>query len=101
MPKVSLKRKFPNARHREPEYLGHGLYRYPSRTEPDKSYGVDVSGCFDFPLRAPSCQCKGFEVRSWCQHIEDAATEHLRLLFAPKPEARPPADEGRVMTAET
>ena len=98
---VALKRKFPNARHIEPEYLGNGLYRMPSHSEPGKHYLVDVSGVFDYPLRPPRCGtwvtdegerslvngCKGFEVRQWCRHVEDAAMEHLRMLFRPKPKS--------------
>lgn len=83
---MALKRKLTNPRHDPVTYLGHGRYQHRSRTEPGKSYRVDVSGCFDYPLRPPSCECVGFEMRQWCQHIENAAMEHLRLLFHPKDE---------------
>lgn len=85
MPTVALKRKFPKLRH-EVEYLGNGFYRVESLSAPGEHYDVDVRPLMEDPQRSPTCPCKGFSVRQWCTHIDDAVAAHVRRTFHPETE---------------
>jgi hypothetical protein len=63
--------------------LGNNFYQVESRSSPGEHYNVDLAGLYANPRTQPKCPCKGWSVRKWCSHIDDAVVVAVRREFMP------------------